>query len=44
MSDQRITLPRDKHDTVAVDRLAKLGYPMASPVLPELMKWLKDAN
>lgn len=44
MSDRRIILPRDKHDTLAVDRLSQLGYPIISPVLPELMKWLQDAN
>ena len=44
MSDRRIILPRDKHDTLAVDQLAELGYPIISPVLPELIKWLQDAN
>ena len=44
MSDHSIILPRDKHDTLAVRQLAELGYPIISPVLPELMKWLQDAN
>ena len=44
MSDRRIILPRDKHDTLAVDQLADLGYPIISPVLPDLVKWLQDAN
>jgi hypothetical protein len=44
MSDCRIILPRDKHDTLAVEQLAGLGYPIISPVLPELLQWLQDAN
>jgi Domain of unknown function (DUF5071) len=44
MSNRRIILPRDKHDTLAVDQLAELGYPTISPVLPDLIKWLQDAN
>jgi hypothetical protein len=44
MSDHSIILPLDKHDTLAVRQLAELGYPIISPVLPELMKWLQDAN
>jgi hypothetical protein len=44
MSNLRINIPRDKHDTLAVDRLVELGYPIIAPVLPELLKWLQDAN
>ena len=44
MSDRRIILPRDKYDTLAVDQLAELDYPIISPVLPDLIKWLQDAN
>ena len=44
MSNRRINLPRDKHDTLAVDQLVELGYPIIAPALPELLKWLQDAN
>jgi hypothetical protein len=37
-------IPRDKHDTQAVDAAIRAGYPTVAPVLRELLEWLQDAN
>ncbi|MEK7832191.1 MAG: DUF5071 domain-containing protein [Acidobacteriota bacterium] len=37
-------VPKDKHDTATAQAAVQSGYPMVSPVLPELVAWLQDYN
>jgi Domain of unknown function (DUF5071) len=37
-------LPVSKHDTDKAAKLGALGYPAVEPVLPQILKWLKDMN
>ncbi len=37
-------VPRDKHDTAAIERAKEIGFPALNPVLPVLLGWLKDMN
>ena len=37
-------LPVDKHDTVKLAEIARLGYPTIEPLVPELLAWLQDGN
>jgi hypothetical protein len=40
----RAMLPRDKLDTARAKAIVELGYPAATPVLPELLRWMQDIN
>lgn len=37
-------IPKDKHDTAAVLRAGRVGFPALEPILPSLLGWLQDAN
>lgn len=39
-----VCIPKDKHDTEAIERARTVGFPNLNPILPELLGWLKDGN
>ena len=42
--DPRTLLPRNKSDLANARAVVALGYPAVAPVLPDLLKWLRDCN
>jgi len=44
MSDLLHDLPTDKYDTRGAEALVKRGFPAATPVLPQLLEWIRDGN
>jgi len=43
-SDLLRDVPKDKYDTRAAEAMAARGFPEATPVLPELLEWIRDGN
>jgi Domain of unknown function (DUF5071) len=38
----RKLLPHDKNDVDAVRRVVDVGYPTVEPILPDLLKWIRE--
>jgi len=37
-------IPKDKHDTAAIERAGSIGFPMINPILSDLLEWVQDSN
>ena len=44
MADLQDLIPKSKFDTDAVARAKAAGFPTIEPILPDLLKWIRDGN
>lgn len=44
MSDIKTLIPRHKSDLDRANAAVAAGFPKVAPILPDLLKWLKDIN